>query len=243
MACPVVSRLDLDKTSIAQWLFQSFFDGILENSVVFATKNRFNFWNFIVNRRVEEMNKNFAEHRDDDLIDQTLEGQQEAFGALVRKYQDRLYNGMVQILRNEAEAEDAVQEAFILALTKLQSFQRKSGFFTWLYRIAYNVAISRLRKRKPTVSIENQVPEVRLQVPGNQPRPDAGLIESERANQLMQALDRMSEEHRIILVLREMEDMDYLEISEVLDLPIGTVRSRLHRARIQLKEMLEAMLD
>jgi RNA polymerase sigma-70 factor (ECF subfamily) len=187
------------------------------------------------------MNEIPAGYDDQQLIRLTLDGDRDAFGGLVRRYQDRLYNSMVHILRNEAEAEDSVQEAFILALTKLDTFRGQSGFFTWLYRIAYNVAVTRIRRRKPTLSIENAHGELRLDLPGDQPLPDAGLLKRERAEQLMQALNRMSEEHRVILVLREMDEMDYAQISEVLELPIGTVRSRLHRARIQLKELLESM--
>ena len=180
-------------------------------------------------------------HHDSQLIQATLDGSSEAFGELIRKYQDRLYNGMVQVLRNEVEAEDVVQEAFILAFTKLSSFHGNSAFFTWLYRIAYNVAITRLRRKKPTVSLENRDRETQLQLPSDQPAPDEGLHKAEQAQQLMDALGRLSEEHRSILVLREMEEMDYEAISEILDLPIGTVRSRLHRARSQLKYQLELM--
>ena len=195
-------------------------------------------------RRVIEMNEKLATLSDDQLIERTLGGQQNAFGALVRKYQNRLYNGMVQMLRNETEAEDTVQEAFILALTKLHTFKGNSQFYTWLYRIAYNVAVTRMRRRKPTVSIENQEAESKLQIPDDdQPMPESSMVKAEEARQLMMALDRISEEHRHILVLREMDEMDYSAISEVLDLPIGTVRSRLHRARLQLKEVLEGMME
>ena len=193
--------------------------------------------------RVEIINNQSARQQDDQHIARTLDGDREAFGDLVRKYQDRLYNGMVQILRHEAEAEDTVQEAFILALTKLDSFRGKSGFYTWLFRIAYNAAISRIRKRKPTTSLENPATESQLQLPSDLPAPEAGLVQRERAAQLMQALGQLSEEHRHILVLREMEEMDYSAISDVLGLPVGTVRSRLHRARMQLKELLEIRLD
>ena len=189
------------------------------------------------------MNENLGRHHDDELIELTLNGQREAFGLLVRKYQDRLYNGMVQILRSGPEAEDTIQEAFILALTKLHTFKGKSNFFTWLYRISYNVAMTRLRRRKPTVSIDSAVADVQLDFPDDQPLADDRLVKQERAKQLMEALDEMSEEHRAILVLREMEEMDYSEISEVLEMPIGTVRSRLHRARIQFRELLETMME
>lgn len=199
--------------------------------------------NFRRQPRVTAMNEISAKQVDDQLIELTLAGDREAFGGLVRRYQDRLYNGMVQILRNETEAEDTVQEAFILALTKLHTFQGRSGFFTWLFRIAYNVAVTRMRQRKPTVSISGTVSDFELSLPATEPMPDAGILQRERAEQLMQALDQISAEHRAILVLREMDGMDYSAIAEILDLPIGTVRSRLHRARLQLKELLETMFE
>ncbi len=184
-----------------------------------------------------------ANQDDQQLIRLTLDGQTEAFGHLIRKYQDRLFNGMVHILRNEPEAEDVVQDAFVLAFTKLESFKGKSAFFTWLYRIAYNVAITRIRRRKSTVSIEGKDETGRLDFPDNGPSPADRLEQHEQADQLMQALGRLSEEHRSILVLREMDELDYDAISEILELPIGTVRSRLHRARAQLREQLELIMN
>lgn len=191
------------------------------------------------------MNKTSANHNesDDQLIQATLGGSREAFGHLVRKYQDRLFNGMVQITRDPVEAEDVVQEAFINAFTKLSSFHGKSAFFTWLYRIAYNVAISRMRKKKPAVSLGSRDEANQLQLPDDGPGPDEGLENEEQAAQLMQAMGYLKEEHRTILVLREMDELDYEAIGEILDLPIGTVRSRLHRARSQLKEQLEKIID
>lgn len=190
------------------------------------------------------MNKSSVPQEDQVLIRQTLDGHTVAFGELVRKYQNRLYNGMVHMLRNEAEAEDVVQDAFILALTRLESFHGKSAFFTWLYRIAYNVAISRIRRRKPTVSLTPTSDESRpMEFEGNTPAPDDRMSRIEDVGQLQQALDRLSDEHREVLVLREMQELDYEAISEILDLPIGTVRSRLHRARLQLKQQLEFLMS
>ncbi|MEM9411580.1 MAG: sigma-70 family RNA polymerase sigma factor [Planctomycetota bacterium] len=183
-----------------------------------------------------------VEPDDSELIQSTLDGRQEAFGRLVFRYQNRLYNSMVQILRNEAEAEDTVQEAFIAALTKLSTFHGKSGFYTWLYRIAFNNAISRLRKRKKnTLSLDRETEDMNWQLPSSGPLPDSDLLQKERADQVVVALGRLSEEHRNILILREMDEMDYSAISGVLNLPVGTVRSRIHRARMQLKEIIEAM--
>ena len=189
---------------------------------------------------------NSSVHEEDQvLISQTLEGQTSAFGELVRKYQNRLFNGMVHMLRNEAEAEDVVQDAFILALTRLETFHGNSAFFTWLYRIAYNVAVSKIRRRKPTVSLTaNDNDDSRsFDFEGNAPPPDDRMSRSEDVEQLQNAMGRLSEEHRTVLVLREMQQLDYDAISEVLELPIGTVRSRIHRAREQLKQQLEFLMD
>ena len=145
-------------------------------------------------------------------------------------------------MRNESDAEDVVQDAFVLALTKLGSFKGNSQFYTWLYRIAHNVAISRLRRRKPTVSLEATESASRFDLPDEGPAPGDRMVREESAGELKMALGKLSEEHRRILILREMDELDYEAISGILDLPIGTVRSRLHRARSQLKEALETIM-
>ena len=188
------------------------------------------------------MNQSFENRDDQQLIQLTLSGQTEAFGGLIRKYQNRLFNGMVHLVRSETEAEDIVQDAFVLAMTRLSSFKGNSQFFTWLYRIAYNTAITRIRRKKPTVSLEQRANYLRFDLEDEADSPEDGLNRREQAEQLALAMERLTEEHRSILLLREMEDMDYDAISEILDLPIGTVRSRLHRARSQLKSQLELIL-
>ena len=137
---------------------------------------------------VRQMNKSMANQDDQQLIRHTLDGENEAFGQLIRKYQDRLYNGMVQILRNESEAEDVVQDAFVLAFTKLATFKGNSAFFTWLYRIAYNVAITRLRRRKPNVSIEGKEESGRFDFADPGPAPEDRMEQQEQAKQLSKAL-------------------------------------------------------
>lgn len=187
------------------------------------------------------MLENESKLEDAELIQRTLEGDRRAFGGLIRRYQDRLYSSMVHILRSESDAEDAVQDAFVLAFTKLSSFKGRSQLFTWLYRIAYNVAVTKMRKRRPTVSLEGKPDQFRLDFPDPGPAPDDRINRSEQISELNQALQRLSEEHRTILVLREMDGLEYDSISEILDLPIGTVRSRLHRARHHLREILEGL--
>jgi len=186
----------------------------------------------------ELMNQSGNNLTDQQLITQTLDGQTAAFGILVRKYQDRLFNSMVHLLRNPSDAEDVVQDAFLQALRKLDTFQGNSQFYTWLFRIARNTAISKLRRKKPTVSLDSTASEQRLDFPDDGPRPSTEMERRERQTVLMRAMDQLSSEHREILILREMEEQNYETISEILDLPVGTVRSRLHRARSQLKELL-----
>jgi len=123
----------------------------------------------------------------------------------------------------------------VQAFLKLGSFERHSTFYTWLYRIAFNTAISRRRKRRSELSVKQAMGS-----PGEEPadrreKPDERLLRQERANLLTEALKGLSEEHRAILVLREMEGCDYEQIGQILDLPVGTVRSRLHRARAHLR--------
>ena len=184
------------------------------------------------------MNQSGNNLTDQQLITQTLDGQPAAFGILVRKYQDRLFNSMVHLLRNPSDAEDVVQDAFLLALRKLDTFQGNSQFYTWLFRIARNTAISKLRRKKPTVSLDSTASPQRLDFPDDGTSPSIEMERRERQTGLMRAMDQLSDVHREILILREMEEQNYETISEILDLPVGTVRSRLHRARLQLKDLL-----
>lgn len=175
------------------------------------------------------------EQDDATLIDLALGGDAAAFGALVRRYQDRLYTALIHIAGSRDEAEDVAQDAFVQAYLKLHTFERQSKFYTWLYRIAFNAAVSRRRKRRTEGSIEQARAAAGEEPKDCGERPEERLLRQERANLLTQALHGLSEEHRAILILREMEGCDYEQIAEILDLPVGTVRSRLHRARAHLR--------
>jgi RNA polymerase sigma-70 factor, ECF subfamily len=180
---------------------------------------------------------------DAQLIDEALAGRSVAFGQLVTRYQDRLYNALVHVIGSADEARDVVQDAFVQAFLKLSSFHRTSAFYTWQYRIAFNVAISRRRRRKPMASVE-QSREASGQEPlARDPGPSDRMERQERVAQVQSALAAMSDEHRAVLVLREMDGLCYETIAEVLDLPVGTVRSRLHRARLELREQLKEVLQ
>jgi len=179
---------------------------------------------------------------DSQLIQRILQGEANAYSDLVRKYQQRLFNTMVHVIGSREDAEDVVQESFVQAYLKLGTFQGNSAFYTWLYRISFNIAISHRRRRKKTQSIDQVREDIGQEPIDRGEGPGRRMEQQENVHQIHTALEKLSEEHRDVLVLRELEGMDYDRIADVLDLPVGTVRSRLHRARGHLKECLEVMI-
>ena len=179
---------------------------------------------------------------EDELIRQSLAGHSEAYGKLVERYQDRLFNAMLGIVGSYDEAEDVVQDSFVQAYVKLKTFQGNSRFFTWLYRIAFNNALSRRRRRRADTSIEQSRENTGGEPEDRHETPEEPLLRAERIAMVKAAMQRLTEEHRHILELREMQDMAYEEIAIILDINIGTVRSRLSRARNQLHDYLKEIV-
>lgn len=175
------------------------------------------------------------------LIDLAVQGDRNAFTALVEMNQERLFASMIQVTGSPDEAEEVVQEAFIRAFLKLDTFQRNSQFFTWLYRIAFNSALTRKRRNRARVSLDHWRENNGLEVTDTADAVDEPMLRQERVNLVRAAIQILSEDHRNILVLREMQERSYEDIAEILEISIGTVRSRLSRARNQLKVTLEAM--
>ncbi|MCA8995932.1 MAG: sigma-70 family RNA polymerase sigma factor [Planctomycetaceae bacterium] len=180
------------------------------------------------------------------LIESTLAGDTEAFGELVLRYQDRLCGTLVHMLGSVHDARDVAQEAFLLAFEKLETFRRESSFYSWLFRIAYNAAISQRRKeRKNRRSIDHQKDQTGSEPtdsrPANDPAYQLEIEDSQR--QVREALDELGEEYRDAIVLKELEGLRYEEIAEILGCPIGTVRSRIHRARQLLREKLARVTE
>ena len=173
-----------------------------------------------------------------ELIFQAQQGDRNAFGELVRRH----YQGVVRVVYSMCGdaglAEDAAQEAFIRAWVNMPSFHPTAPFKNWLYRIAINAALDVLRK-KPEMSLEeNQVTMITDQ---NQ-SPESALLEKERITLVRQAMQNLPEASRSVLVLREYGELSYQEIAKVLDVPIGTVMSRLNYARTRLREYLKGVL-
>lgn len=179
---------------------------------------------------------------DDDrrLIAECLGGRQDAFGELVSRYQVRLYNAIIRLVDHGEDAADIVQDAFLNAYQSLRSFKGDAEFFTWLYRIAFNTAISLKRKKRATISLDAGGTEGGIDPddPSEYIKPGRALERSEDEAQLQDALNRLSPEHREVLVLKDIEGLKYEDIAEILGVPIGTIRSRLHRARLELRDLL-----
>jgi len=179
---------------------------------------------------------------DQRLIAESLQGDTAAFGVLVRRYQERLYNSVYRLVDNAEDAQDVVQDAFLNAYQSLDGFKGDSLFFTWLYRIAVNTAISLKRKQRITVRMDmgrNGEAAIEPPDPSEENRPGHALELAEQGRQIREALSRLSPEHRAVLVMKDMEGQKYETMAEILQVPIGTIRSRLHRARLELRGLLE----
>lgn len=178
---------------------------------------------------------------DQELIDESLRGHTTAFGDLVARYQNRLFQTLRGLLGSVEEAQDACQDTFLTAYQKLHTFGGRSAFYSWLFRIAFNMAMTRKRKRtRHTSSLDAQREETGdepMDMRGDSP-PEGPVLVAERQAVVRAALDGLSDEYRTVLVLKEMEGLKYEEIAEIVDCPIGTVRSRIHRAREELRHRL-----
>jgi len=192
---------------------------------------------------VSSVNTNSILAEETALIDCIVSGQSSQFEILVGNYQQRIYATLIGMLGSPQDAEDVTQETFITAFRKLDQFERRSSFYTWLYRIAFNAAIDlqRRKKRAKNQFVGSNNVDITQAADLHAESAASVVIAKETVTQVQLALSRLDEERRNIIVLRDLQGVDYAEIALMLDIPIGTVRSRLHRARIELREIMNAM--
>jgi RNA polymerase sigma-70 factor (ECF subfamily) len=179
---------------------------------------------------------------DDDgqLVRAACDGNAQAFDQLVQRHAGRLLRMVRNLTSSREDAEDVIQEAFASAYFKLDSFAGRASFFTWLYRIALNKAISRRRKRRIETAMKAQNLDDTQPSDSERASPEMVVEQAEQVNRLREAIARLEPDRQSVLVLRDVDGKDYSEIAEILNVPVGTVRSRLHRARCDLKQILEA---
>lgn len=186
---------------------------------------------------------------DGDLVERTLEGDVSAFDALIQRHQDRVYGLVLRMVGHAQEAEDVTQEAFLRAYRALGSFRRGAAFSTWLYRIAVNSCHSQGRK----VMRRQRVEGVRLETAGDEDEQPTGIVNpaadgdtpiqaverSEACARVQREVDGLPDDYRDVVLLRDFEGLDYAAIAEVLDISRAAVKSRLHRARLELASRLK----
>lgn len=190
----------------------------------------------------------YSEQLDEDLVRRVQRGDKSAFDFLVIKYQHKIIQLVNRYVKDPSEAQDVAQEAFIKAYRALGSFRGEATFYTWLYRIAINTAknylLSRAR-RNASYQVDIQEAEALENAPQLQglETPERLLLNQEIIDVISAAIDELPEEMRTAIILREFDGMSYEEIAEAMDCPVGTVRSRIFRAREAIDTKLNPLLE
>ncbi len=182
------------------------------------------------------------------LIKRVKRGEKAAFDLLVIKYQSRIINLVSRFVRNHADAQDVTQEAFLKAYRAIPNFRGESAFYTWLYRIAVNTAKNYLavQNRRP-YEMEQDIAEIEQIDAGTalkeQETPEHALLTMEIQDTIVRAIEGLPEDLHTAITLRELEGLSYEEIAEAMDCPIGTVRSRIFRAREAIDKVLKPLIN
>lgn len=180
--------------------------------------------------------------RDEELVSLAQTGDEAAFTELVHRHESRVYTLALNMLRNPGDAEDVLQETFISALHGLKSFRGDSSFSTWLYRIAYNATLMKLRKPATAVSLDAALEGPESEIPRELTDwthdPESELLNQEAREMMQEAVETLSSPLRSVFVLRELDGLSTEETASVLDVSIQVVKTRLHRARMILRNHL-----
>lgn len=177
------------------------------------------------------------------LIHDALNGVQSAYKQLMQKYHDPIFNLIYRIVHHREQVEDLTQETFVKAFASLKNFNEEFAFSTWLYKIATNSTIDYIRKKKlETFSIDKPIGleegDYRFELPDTTFEPDKSIIQRQRATVIDEAINALPEKYKRVIILRHREERDYAEIAKILNLPIGTVKAHIFRARELLNKYL-----
>lgn len=179
------------------------------------------------------------DHQEQSWIASARNGDEAAFGELVQKYQKRVYALTVRMCPTPELAEEAAQEAFLSAWQGLPFFRGDAAFSTWLYRLASNTCVDLLRKERRHQGTSLDDDTVGAEIPDTKPTPEEAAETKELRAQIEAGLRQLSPEHRAVLILREIQQLNYEEIADALSLDLGTVKSRISRGRRQLRDFLK----
>jgi RNA polymerase sigma factor (sigma-70 family) len=189
-------------------------------------------------RRIESLREDYS------LIHKALEGEQDAFSKLLQKYKDSVSNIIFKIIHNKEEVDDLLQETFIKAFASLSSFNEQYSFSTWLYKIATNNCIDFLRKKKlKTFSINRTIDyeegDTTYEIADTNYEADRILLDEQRKNFIQDAINSLPEKYKMVIILRHQQEKNYDEIAQILNIPIGTVKAHIFRAREMLNKYLK----
>lgn len=182
---------------------------------------------------------------EENLLKKSKSGDVAAFEELMDGYQKKIFNIALRMIGNHEDASELAQEVLIKIYKSIRSFKEEAAFSTWIYRITTNVCLDELRKRKnrTMISINEEIAvgdgEVSLQIADHGPTPEEILEQKETRKIIENAIGKLSPEHRTVIILRELQNLDYEEISEITKVPVGTVKSRINRARQELRNILK----
>jgi len=179
------------------------------------------------------------------LVRRIIAGDDKAFEYLVEAYNKKVFNIALRILNNYEDASDITQDIFLKIYRKIHTFKENCSFYTWVYRLSVNTCIDELRRRKNfnTVSIDSSLPtedgEMSWDIADDSDSADELLQKKEVRQILRRAISQLPDIYRVLLILREYDGLSYQEISQIINIPIGTVKSRINRARIMLRNLLK----
>ncbi|APF20690.1 sigma-70 family RNA polymerase sigma factor [Caldithrix abyssi] len=184
---------------------------------------------------------------DYELVKKAKAGDGRAYDQLMEMYHDAVFNIILRMVHNRQEAEDLTQETFIKAYNSINSFNEEYAFSTWLFKIATNHCIDFFRKRKlVTYSMDEPIKykddEIAHEYADSDPTVDKKMVDGEKSNIIKQAIEQLPDKYRMAIILRHHEEKSYEEIAEILNLPLGTVKARIFRAREMLKKILKDAL-
>ncbi|MET3730235.1 RNA polymerase sigma-70 factor (ECF subfamily) [Fictibacillus halophilus] len=181
------------------------------------------------------------------MVTQVKKGDQEAFEGIVDLFKDKIYRHCFRMVGNGHEAEDLAQETFLRAYRNIGKYNSEYKFSTWIFRIATNLCIDRLRKKKPDYYLDAEVPGTEgatmySQLSSEEPLPEEVVTENEEWNELQAEIMKLPEKYRTAILLKYVEDLSLEEISKIMDIPVPTVKTRIHRGREALKKVFQMVV-
>jgi len=203
-----------------------------------------------VMNRLDQDGENGVVESDESLIERTKNGDVDAYEELVHRYQHKIMHYISRMLGNRELAEDIAQETFLRVFSKAHTFKRGSVFSTWLYRIATNLSINQLRRKKIVSFLQLDKPyttdkgdDIKIEFPDSNPGPDEDLLRREMRERIQATIDILPPKFKLVLVMRDIQGLSYEEIARILDKPEGTVKSRVNRARNKFKGLFSPYLE